>query len=170
MPKMRKYLPHFRSITKPGGPGSVRSSREGPQLRPILASRIATAVCATLFALACGAGPDLLIADAQELQENLLFSDSIEPLRDALSQRPNDAQANFLLGTALFRTGQISAAVWPLRSASESPEFAIDAGAVAGASTWSAADERDRPVVAAGVPDAQMSARAPPSWPEDEGG
>ena len=56
------------------------------------------------------------------------YKGSIEPLRELLVTRPDDAELNFLYGQALTLTGQTQLAVWSLRKALEDPEWLVAAG------------------------------------------
>jgi tetratricopeptide (TPR) repeat protein len=56
------------------------------------------------------------------------FAPTLEPLRALVDRDPTDPEANYLLGRALLRTGEGGLAVWPLRRAVESPEYAVEAG------------------------------------------
>jgi len=85
------------------------------------------AVCMTMLTLAACTPSDPL-EKARKLQERGAFAATIEPLRALLDEDPSSAEANYLYGRALLRTGEPSQAVWPLRRASQSPEFAVDAG------------------------------------------
>ncbi len=55
------------------------------------------------------------------------YEGSIEPLRELLATRPEDAEANYLYGRALALT-QPNLAVWSLRKAMEDPEWLVPAG------------------------------------------
>jgi tetratricopeptide (TPR) repeat protein len=64
----------------------------------------------------------------RELQAKNQYRESLEKLRVLQEENPNDLETNYLLGKALMRTGDPSLAIWPLRAAVASPEFAVDAG------------------------------------------
>jgi len=80
-----------------------------------------------LFNLACG--PSDPLEDIREMQSAGKFSESINPLRGYLDKNPSQqTEASFMLGKALLKTGSGGLAVWPLRKASESPDYAVEAG------------------------------------------
>jgi tetratricopeptide (TPR) repeat protein len=64
----------------------------------------------------------------RELQAKNQYQESLETLRALQEEDPSNLETNYLLGKALMRTGEPSLAIWPLRLAVESPEFAVDAG------------------------------------------
>jgi tetratricopeptide (TPR) repeat protein len=91
----------------------------------------ATLVLALLIGLApagCGRGIEDQLAAARAQQDDGQFEESIEPLRQVLGEDPENAEANYLLGYALIRTGRVGPAVWPLRKAAQSEEFGDTAG------------------------------------------
>ncbi len=55
------------------------------------------------------------------------YEESLEDLRALMDEDPTDPEVNYLLGKTLMHTGELSLAVWPLRRAVESPEYAFDA-------------------------------------------
>ena len=75
--------------------------------------------------LACGQGP---LGEIRALQEAGRFQESIEPLRTRLAARPDDAEANLMLGIALVQTGKPVLALAPLERARAAPEHRIVAG------------------------------------------
>jgi predicted Zn-dependent protease len=56
------------------------------------------------------------------------YEESLEGLRALMDEDPTDPEVNYLLGKALMHTGDLSLAIWPLRKAVESSEYAFDAG------------------------------------------
>jgi len=56
------------------------------------------------------------------------YEESLEGLRTLMDQDPTNPEVNYLLGKVLIHTGELSLAIWPLRRAVESPEYAFDAG------------------------------------------
>ena len=80
-----------------------------------------------LLALGCG-GTESRLEEVRSLQEAGQFDPSIAPLRRLLADEPDHAEANFRLGIALRQTGRPSLAVWPLQKASDSDEYAVQAG------------------------------------------
>ena len=79
-----------------------------------------------LLALACG--PSDPLEEMRRLHGEGRFAQTVEPLREILDDDPSQAEANLLLGTALFRSKRSGLAVWPLRRATESPAYAVEAG------------------------------------------
>ncbi len=83
----------------------------------------------TCFALlAACSGIESQLEEVRSLQEAGQFDPSIAPLRRILAEDSNHPEANYRLGIALRQTGRASLAVWPLQKASESDEYAIQAG------------------------------------------
>ncbi|MCH8084022.1 MAG: tetratricopeptide repeat protein, partial [Myxococcales bacterium] len=56
------------------------------------------------------------------------YEGSIEPLRELLAERPDDAETNLLYGQALAFTRGPNLAVWSLRRAMKDPEWLVPAG------------------------------------------
>ena len=54
--------------------------------------------------------------------------EAIEELREVLAISPDLPEANYRLGVALVQTGDPSRAIWALKKASETQEFALPAG------------------------------------------
>jgi predicted Zn-dependent protease len=56
------------------------------------------------------------------------YEESLEDLRALMDEDPTDPEVNYLLGKTLVHAGEPSLAIWPLRRAVESSEYAFDAG------------------------------------------
>ncbi|MEE3326980.1 MAG: tetratricopeptide repeat protein [Myxococcota bacterium] len=67
-----------------------------------------------------------------DLQSKGRYRESVISLREMLDQSPDDPELNHLYGLALLSTGRPSLAVWSLRKASESEEFAVRDGLLLG--------------------------------------
>jgi tetratricopeptide (TPR) repeat protein len=80
-----------------------------------------------LAPLGCGKSVEDQLAAARAQQDDGQLEESIEPLRQVLAEAPDHAEANYLLGYALVRTGRTTQAVWPLRKAAHSDEFGASA-------------------------------------------
>jgi tetratricopeptide (TPR) repeat protein len=87
---------------------------------------LATLILLALVASTAGCQRDPL-ERARNLQEHQEVVKSLEPLREALKKNPEDPEANFRYGVALIANGQHSLALWSLRKAMESPEWAEQA-------------------------------------------
>ena len=61
------------------------------------------------------------------LHEQGRYRETLDDLRKHVDADPSDSEANLLLGTALFQSGEAGLAVWPLRRASEDPRFTVPA-------------------------------------------
>ena len=72
------------------------------------------------------------IEQIRAMQTNGEFRKSIPALREMLDQSPDDPELNHLYGVGLLSTGRPSLAVWSLRKASESDEFAVRDGLLLG--------------------------------------
>lgn len=81
-----------------------------------------------LLAAGCGGDVDSRMQEVRALQDVGQFTESIEELREVLAISPDLPEANYRLGAALVQTGDASRAIWSLKKASESPEYAVPAG------------------------------------------
>jgi tetratricopeptide (TPR) repeat protein len=81
-----------------------------------------------LMAAGCGGDIDSRMQEVRALQDVGQFTESIEELREVLAISPDLPEANYRLGVALVQTGDPSRAIWALKKASESQEFALRAG------------------------------------------
>ena len=68
----------------------------------------------------------------EAMQENGEFRKSIQSLREMLDETPDDPELNHLYGLGLLTTGRPALAVWSLRKASLSDEFAVRDGLLLG--------------------------------------
>lgn len=87
---------------------------------------ISAALLALLLGLACGRDQDPLV-EIRELHEEGRYAPTVDQLRILVDQDPSRAETQFLLGSALLHSGNGGLAVWPLRAATRSPEYAIEA-------------------------------------------
>jgi len=101
-----------------------------------------------LLGLLCGASiagtgcPQLSgdpLDEIRELQARDRYEESLEDLRAFMDEDPTDLEVNYLFGKALIHTGELSLAIWPLRRAVESSEYAFDAGMLL---AWATLDSR----------------------------
>ncbi len=93
-------------------------------------SRNYLAICAALLSLllglACGQDEDPMV-EIRRLHEEGRYAASVDQLRILVDRDPSNAEAQFLLGSALLLSGNGGLAVWPLRAATRSPKYAIEA-------------------------------------------
>ena len=89
-------------------------------------SRKTLAIGVALLGLACGQAEDPLV-EIRKLHEEGRYVATIDQLRILVDQDPSRAEAQFLLGSALLFSGNGGLAVWPLRVAAKTPEYAIEA-------------------------------------------
>ena len=68
------------------------------------------------------------LAAIREMHKKGQFQGSLAPLRALLDENSDQPEANFLLGKALVNTNEGSLAIWPLRRAIKTPEYAIKGG------------------------------------------
>jgi tetratricopeptide (TPR) repeat protein len=101
------------------------------------------------LALGCQGSNEARLLELQSMQQAGEFESTIEPLREILAQRPGDADANYLLGLALLRSGRTSLAVFPLQKAAQSEKHAV-AGGILLASTLFNTENYEQAIVAAG--------------------
>lgn len=100
-------------------------TRIGSVLRSLFALGLALAL------VACWGGTTKEIQKAQDLLRKDTPAKAVPILHKVLEREPDNAEANYLLGTALLGTGQVSKALWPLRKAAESnSKVASQAGVV----------------------------------------
>jgi predicted Zn-dependent protease len=66
--------------------------------------------------------------EIRALHEQGRYEESIEDLRVLMDADPSDPEVNYLFGGALMHSGDISLAIWSLRKAVESQQYAVDAG------------------------------------------
>lgn len=81
-----------------------------------------------LVGAGCAGDVDSRLEQVRAVQDAGDFSNSIPALREILESYPDHAEANHLLGVALVQTQRPTLAIWPLRKAAESDEFAVSAG------------------------------------------
>ena len=84
-------------------------------------------LCALVLCAACEKDSGDRLAEIRELQSKGRFAETVDRLRTMVDEDPDSAELNFLLGQALFRTGEVGLAVWPLRRAAESPDYVVNA-------------------------------------------
>jgi len=89
----------------------------------------AALLCCAGIALSAACHPHQdSLEELRELQAAGRFAETVDPLRKLVDADPSRLEAQRMLGLALLRTGESGLAVWPLRSAAESPEHAVPAG------------------------------------------
>jgi tetratricopeptide (TPR) repeat protein len=76
----------------------------------------------------CSQRSEDALAEIRALHQADRFQASLGPLQALLEEDPEQPELHYLLGRALFRTGQPSSAIWPLRRAAEHPAHAAQAG------------------------------------------
>ena len=70
-----------------------------------------------------GCGPSDPLADIKAMHAVGQHESSLEPLRDLIETRPDDAEVFYLYGVALSRGRLFTQSVWPLLRAMEDPEW-----------------------------------------------
>jgi tetratricopeptide (TPR) repeat protein len=68
------------------------------------------------------------LAEFRRQQDAGNFAETVAPLRDFLSDQPDDPEANFLYGRALSMTKGSNLAMWSLRKAMKDPDWLVKAG------------------------------------------
>lgn len=87
---------------------------------PLHSSRLSLhAILLAALITACGRAPDELVATARQHLQNNNTAAAVIELKNALKENPNHAEARFLLGRAMFETGDITAAEVELGKAKE---------------------------------------------------
>ena len=85
-------------------------------------------MAALIFAmLLVGCSSQDPLQEARELQSIGNFAGSVLVLRKAIDEGTDDPEIFFLYGVALGETGNLDAAVWPLRRAMENPDWEVAA-------------------------------------------
>jgi tetratricopeptide (TPR) repeat protein len=96
--------------------------------RSLRAFAAIAAALLTLTSVACQGDLDSRLAEIRALQDAGEFETSIEPLRGLVTTHSSNPEVNFRLGVALVQTGRSSLAIWPLEKASQSEDYALQAG------------------------------------------
>jgi len=111
------------------GFGSNREDREVVLLMCGRTSRWGgfVAIAALALSMACAEAPDDSLEAIREHHANGRYAETVDRLRVMVEQDPENADLNFLLGEALFNTRELGLAVWPLRRAAESEQYAVQA-------------------------------------------
>jgi Flp pilus assembly protein TadD len=81
---------------------------------------------ALVLVAGCDAGDPL--QSIREQQQAGDYAATLDPLRNLTAEKPENAEANYLYGTALLYTGEPSLATFPLRQAMEDPAWLESAG------------------------------------------
>lgn len=104
--------------------------RPPPMPSPYRSSSLlrALAICFAVCATSVGCSPSDPLEEIRAQQEAGRFAATIEPLRQLMSERRDDAEVNYRYGLALARTGQPSLADWSLSEAMKDPEWLLPAG------------------------------------------
>jgi len=124
----RNLLPTFSPRPLPAARGRERSTR-GPRASLVALAGMGWLVLA-LLGTGCGGDLESRMAEVRALQDVGQFTESLEELREILAIAPDLPEANYRLGVALVQTGEPSQAVWALKKAAESPDYAVVAGLV----------------------------------------
>ncbi len=98
------------------------------------------ALAALLLVSAWGCERTLSLEDARKMQSAGQLANSVNPLRALVDAGNKDPELLYLYGKALTATGQVDAAVWPLRRAMEDPDWIVRAGMQLAAVSFSAAN------------------------------
>ena len=73
-----------------------------------------------------GAGCGEPLKDAERLQSEGQWEESIEPIKSLLADDPDNLRLQYLHGLALVKTGQPNSAIWPLRKALKDPDLKLE--------------------------------------------
>ncbi|MCH8889896.1 MAG: hypothetical protein IH827_02270 [Myxococcales bacterium] len=86
-------------------------------------------LCGALVAgTGCPQSSDDPLERVRELHARNQYEEALDDLRTLMDEDPTDLEVNYLFGKALMHTGEPSLAIWPLRRAVKSSEYAFDAG------------------------------------------
>ena len=83
-------------------------------------------LAALVWIVGCSASDPLEAIRSQQAAGDVVGS--LEPLRELLSERPDDREAQYLYGRALALAGQVGPAEWWLREAMQDPSWLLPAG------------------------------------------
>jgi tetratricopeptide (TPR) repeat protein len=108
-------------------PDTIQPSLDRRSRRSRAAAWVGT-IALIALAVGCGGDVDSRMQEIRALQDVGQFTESITELREVLAISPDLPEANYRLGAALVQTGDPSRAIWALKKASESQEFAVPAG------------------------------------------
>ncbi len=98
---------------------------------------LATALLIALAgAIGCQDSTDSRLQELQSMQQAGAFAETIEPLREILAEQPDNADANYLLGSALIQTGRASQAVLRLERAAQNEKYSVVAGVAVAAQLY----------------------------------
>lgn len=88
---------------------------------------VLVAIAALALSVACARGGDQSLEEIRERHASGRYAETVDQLRLMVENDPENAELNFLLGEALYHTGDIGLALWPLRRAAESEPYAVRA-------------------------------------------
>ena len=119
------------------------STKHAPRSSGLRIASFCLALVLSLAPLACGGDLQSRLAEIQALQDAGEWEASIEPLRELLSNNSSHPEINYRLGVAMMQTGRRSLAVWPLQKASQSDEYAVQAGLLLATTLLSTEDNEE---------------------------
>lgn len=93
-----------------------------------------------VFSSLVGCDDATSIEDVRSLHASGKYAGALEPLRELLAAAPDDPELNYLYGAALRRTGAPDQAIWSLRKAAASENWAREAGLELGSAAIAAQD------------------------------
>ncbi|MGB0618985.1 MAG: tetratricopeptide repeat protein [Myxococcota bacterium] len=108
--------------------GACPHPRTSPLVRVLRATVVASAIYLLLFFLPGCSEETVSLEEIRALQSRGAFAQTLEPLRERLSEQPDDPELNFLYGGALLQTGSPDRAIWAMRKAARDPRWAEAAG------------------------------------------
>ena len=86
-------------------------------------------LCGALVAgTGCAQSSDDPLDRVRGLHARNQYEETLDDLRALMDEDPTVLEVNYLFGKALMHTGEPSLAIWPLRRAVESSEYAFEAG------------------------------------------
>ncbi len=113
-------------------PWAMSESQETPGATRTPRIHWRTLGLALLVALACGQSVEQRLEAVRLQQEIGSWQESVDALREILESAPDHPEANLMLGRAQLRLGQPALAIWPLETASGTPELANQANLALG--------------------------------------